>query len=166
VAYVLVVGLIVGGGYVLLSRLLGPWFNYDAWDVPLATLRPSLTAPIHLVGGQLLGTLGFWTLAALLSFALPSQSLSGKSGAWIYMAVAAVLAGLFSTQREGFGPAALLPALVVLSVLGPVSMQRVARHLAVSPGSSPHEGETVLLAAVALQFLAVLPIIPLERWLH
>ncbi len=150
----------------LLSRLLGPWFNYDAWDLPLSTLRPSLAASVSLFGGQLLGTLGFWTLAALLSCALTSQPLSGRSGAWTCMAAAAVLAGLFSAQREGFGPAALLPALVVLSVLGPISMQRVARQAAAWSDSSRHEGESVLLAAVALQFLALLPVLPVERWLR
>jgi hypothetical protein len=166
VAFVLVAGLVVGGGYVLLSRLLGPWFNYNAWDLPLASLRPGLAASTHFFAGQLLGTLGFWTLAALLSCALPLQRLSGRSGAWTCLATAAVLAGLLSAQRDGFGPAALLPALVALSVLGPISMQRVARHLAEGSTSGRHEGETVLLAAVSLQFLALLPIIPVERWLR
>jgi hypothetical protein len=166
VAYVLTVGLLVGGGYLLASRFLGPWFNYESWDVPLTSLQPGWSAPVALVGSRLLGSLGLWTLAAVLSCAPPSQPLSGKSGAWLCMAAAAALAGLFSTQRAGFGPASVLPALVVLSVLGPSSMQRVARHLAAWPGSSRHEGEAVLLAGVALQFLALLPALPLESWLR
>ncbi len=171
-AFVLGVGLIVGGGYVLLSRLLGPWFNYDAWDVPLALLRPSLE-PVRLAGGQLFGTLGCWTLAALLYCGLPSQPLSGKGGAWLMMTAAAVGSGVLSTQGGGVAAAALpalvaaafLPALVALAVLGPVAMQRVTRHLAAWPGSERHEGESVLLAAVVLQFAAVAATIPVERWL-
>src|SRR4029077_20011088 len=48
-AFVLVVGLAIGSGYVVLSRSLGPWFNFVVWDGPLASMRLSLKGLLHYV---------------------------------------------------------------------------------------------------------------------
>jgi hypothetical protein len=152
-AFTLVTGVCVGGGYVLLSRALGPWFNFSAWGDPGQLLRWNPVGPLQYVGDDLLGKLGVLTLATVLSFALPVAPWRGKTGLWMCMGAAAVAAGLLSTQTAEFGPATLIPSLVALAMVGPVSMQRVTGHLSAWPGSSRMSGQGVVLTALTLQFI-------------
>jgi hypothetical protein len=154
--FTLVVGVLVGGGHVALSWLLGPWFNSSVWGNPLQSIRWNLAEPLRFVGDHLLGRLGMLTLAAVLSFALPIAPWRGKGGLWMWMSMAALGAGLISTQTAGFGPATLVPSLVVLALVGPISMHRVMRQLAAWPGSSRIGGQGVVLTALTLQFIMFL----------
>jgi len=151
--FTLVLAILAGGGYVLLSNLWGPWFNVAAWGNPLESLRWNPGGILQLVGGDLLGKLGVLTLAAVLSFALPTSPWRGKGGLWMCLALAALAGTLVATQVASFNPAAATPCLVALAVLGPVSMQRVLSHLSAWPGSSRLTGEGVVLTALALQFV-------------
>lgn len=153
VTFTLVLGVCVGGGYVLLSRALGPWFNLSAWGEPGQWLRWNPAGPLQYLGSDLLGKLGVLTLATVLSFALPVAPWRGKAGLWVCMGVAAVASGLFSTQTAEFGATALIPSLVALAMVGPVSMQRVTGHLSAWPGSSRMGGQGVVLTALMLQFI-------------
>jgi hypothetical protein len=164
VAFTCALALLVGGGHVALSQALGPWFNHDMWDGPLQALRPNVVAPLHLVGDQLLGRLGVLTLAAVMSFAMPTAPWRGKGGLWMCMGIAALVAGLVSTQTTDAAPWALLPSVVALSVLGPLSMQRVTAHLSAWPGSNRLGGQGVVLIALALQFLVFLSSAASSRW--
>jgi uncharacterized membrane-anchored protein len=69
------------------------------------------------------------------------------------MGAGALAAGLVTTQTAGFGPAAVIPGLIVLALVGPISMYRVMRHLSAWPGSSRMGGQGVLLTALTLQFI-------------
>lgn len=151
--FTLALGILVGGGHVLLSRELGPWFNFSAWGDPLGALRWNPAAPLQFVGADLLGKLGVLTLATVLSFALPVEPWRGKVGLWMCLGLAALVSGLVSTQTTGFGPATLVPSLVALSLVGPVSMQRVTGHLSAWPGSTRLSGQGVVLTALSLQFI-------------
>lgn len=155
---------LIGGGYVALSMTLGPWFNFSAWDEPLRALRPSITAPLRYVGDHLLGRLAVPTLAAVLSFAMPTPPWRGKCGLWTCMGFAAVMLGLVSTQNAALGPESRVPAVVALAILGPISMQRVTRHLSAWPGSSRLGGQSVVLAALALQFIVFLSCLSAFPW--
>ena len=54
-AFAIAIALLCGGGFVLLSRLLGAWFNYYAWDVPISdALAPGLV--LRYVSDQLLAS--------------------------------------------------------------------------------------------------------------
>lgn len=152
-AFVLVLGILVGGGHALLSRQLGPWFNFIAWGDPLRSVHWNPAGPLQFVGSDLLGKLGVLTLATVLSFALPTAPWRGKGGLWLCMGMAALAAGLTATQMAGFGPAALIPSMIVLAMVGPLSIQRVTGHLSAWPGSSRLGGQGVVLTALALQFL-------------
>lgn len=165
ITFTLVIGVLIGGGYVALSEALGPWFNFNAWDHPFAALRFSVLRPLHYVGDHLLGKLGVLSLAAVLSFAMPTQPWRGKGGLWMCMGVAALVGGLLSTQSSAFGPQSLIASVVVLALVGPISMQRVTRHLAAWPGSSRLGGQGVVLAALTLQFIVFLACLSPSRWL-
>ena len=156
VAFTLMAGSLTAAGYVAFSQALGPWFNFSAWDAPFAAMRFDATVLLQYVGDPLLGKLGPVTLAAVLSFALPTPPWRGKGGLWMCMTLAALAAGMVSTQSAGFGPHSLIPIIVVLSIAGPISMQRVTRHLSAWPGSSRLGGQGVVIAALTLQFIVLL----------
>lgn len=161
VAYVITLGILMGGGYAALSYVLGPWFNLAAWDEPIRALRFSAGSEIRFVLGCLFGTLGIFAVTVLFSFALHARPWYGKAGIWLSMGVAAVLAGLASTTRTQ----ALLPTIVGLSILGTVSLQKVTRHLAAWGGSERYGGECVVLTALCLQFFVLCAAIPMDVWM-
>lgn len=158
-------GVAIAGGYVAFSQLLGPWFNFAAWDGPLGTLRFSALRPLDFLCDQLLGKLGVPTLAAVLSFAMPTEPWRGKSGLWMWMGLAGLASGLAATQSTASGPEALMPVVVSLALLGPISMQRITRHLSSWPGSSRLGGQGVVLAALALQFVVFFSTVTWSRWI-
>ena len=62
-------------------------------------------------------------------------------------------AGLIATQTTSFGSATLIPSLVMLALVGPISMLRVTGHLSAWPGSTRMSGQGVVLTALTLQFI-------------
>jgi len=68
------------------------------------------------------------------------------------MGFATVGAGLIATQSSFAGPQVLVPIVVLLALLGPISMQKITRHLSAWPGSTRLGGEGVVLAGLSLQF--------------
>ncbi|MEO5616197.1 MAG: hypothetical protein ABIS67_00350, partial [Candidatus Eisenbacteria bacterium] len=71
-------------------------------------------------------------------------------------AIAVVAGALLATQNARISARDLLPALVALAIVGPISAQRVTQHLAAWPGSSRLGGQAVVMAALVLQFVMLL----------
>lgn len=157
--FVLALGVFGGGGYVLLSQHLGPGFGAAATAVlPGIGFHPARA--LRLVGDQLLGRYGTLTLVVVMSVALPVRPWNGAGGIWMWMALAAVTCAVLATQTATPEAVALLPSVLALAIVGPVAMQRVARHLSAWPGSTRLAGQGVVLAALALQFTALLSRLP------
>lgn len=155
---------VIAGGYVALSQTLGPWFNYQVIDGPARALRLDGVTPLYYLGSHLLGKLALPTAAVVLSFAMPTPPWRGKGGLWTSMAIAAILSGLFATQSSHYGGHLLLPGIVSLSLLAPISMQRVTGHLSAWPGSTRLAGRGVVLTALALQFIVFLSCVSPAWW--
>jgi hypothetical protein len=160
VAFLIGVAVVCGGGYAALSALWGPWFNDAVWGGPVRTLQLDALRFLHYAGDELLGKLGVLTLTVVLSFALPVPPWRGRSGLWLFLGIAMLGVGLLATQSTRLGPQAMIPTVVVLAVIGPLSMQRVMKHLATWPGSTRLGGQGVVLAALALQFFMLLSSLP------
>lgn len=160
VPYTLGLGLFLGGGYLLLSRALGPWFNYHAWDLPVRSLRFDGPGLMRFVGSWLLGTLGVLTVTTVLSFALPTRTWRGPGGLWACVGVAAIAAALLATQSSAPEPQALAICVVALALVGPISMHRVSQHLSSWPDSTRMAGEGMLLLVLVLQFVALFSAVP------
>ena len=152
-ALVLTVGLACGGGYVMLSKSLGDWFNFSAFDGPLSALRFRPARLLHFVGDVLLGRLGVLTLSTVMAFALPTRPWRGPAGLWTWVAFAALVAGFVATQSLRVTPSDLIPVMTALALVGPISAQKVTQHLSAWPGSSRLGGRGVVLTALALQFI-------------
>jgi hypothetical protein len=155
---------VIAGGYVGLSLVLGPWFNFQVIDAPARALRLDAVTPLYYVGNHLLGKLALPTLAVVMSFAMPTPPWRGKGGLWTCLGIAAVLSGLFATQSTSYGGHLLLPGIVALSLLAPISMQRITGHLSAWPGSTRLAGRGVVLAALALQFVVFLSCVSPAWW--
>jgi len=147
---------LVGGGQFAMTRLLGEGFNLHAWQIParLAWFQP--VGLLILLGSQLLGTLGVLTLASVLAFALPVRPWQGAGGLWTWIGFAALGAAMLATQSLAPSPDALPPAIVAFAIVGPISIQRLVKHLSAWPGSSRKAGQNVVLTAIALQFVMLL----------
>ncbi len=160
VPYTLGMALFLGGGYVLLSRYLGPWFNYYAWDLPVRSLHFDGPGLLHFAGSRLLGTLGVLTVMTALSLALPTRPWRGLGGLWLCIGLAAVAAGLLATQSATPEPQGLAICVAALALVGPISMYRVSQHLSTWPDSSRMAGEATVLVVLVLQFVALFSGVP------
>ena len=154
-ALVITVALACGGGYVFLSKSLGDWFNFSAFDGPMSALRFRPDRLLHFVGDVLLGRLGVLTLSTVMAFALPTRPWRGPAGLWTWVAFAALVAGVVATQSLRVSPSDLIPVMTALALVGPISAQKVTQHLSAWPGSSRLGGHDVVLTALALQFIVL-----------
>jgi hypothetical protein len=155
IAYSLGLAAIVGATQIGFSKLFGAWFNYVVWDAGLHAMRFDPVALLQFIGTQLLGTLGVFTFATVLSFALPIPPWRGAVGIWTWMALAGLLAGVTASQGGGELAEAGRIAAMVLAIVGPLAARRITQHLSTWPGSSRVGGQTVVLTALALQFVTL-----------
>src|SRR5206468_3872617 len=121
----------------------------------LQAMRFEPLALLWFVGTQLLGTFGVFALATVLSFALPTRPWRGATGIWTWMAFAALAAGIVATQGSSAPGEAVRGVAAILVVVGPVSARRITQHLSTWPGGTRMGGQTVVLTALALQFVTL-----------
>ena len=155
IAYSIGLAVLVCAAQLELPQSLGPGFNSSAWSAGLQQMRFSPVTLLQFVGTQLLGTLGVFTLATVLSFALPIPPWRGAVGIWTWMAFAALAAGILATQSGHAPGEAMRTTAMILAIAGPVSVQRITQHLSNWPGGSRMGGQSVVLAALALQFVTL-----------
>lgn len=126
-----------------------------ALGLGLATLHFEPVGLLQFIGVQMLGTLGVFTLATVLSFALPVRPWQGAVGIWTWLALASLIAGVVATQAGAAPLDAMRSVAVILAIVGPVSARRITQHLSNWPGGSRAGGEAVVLTALALQFVTL-----------
>jgi len=96
---------------------------------------------------------------------METEPWSGRVGLWMCVGLSALLGAITATQSRLYGPEALIPGIVALSLMGPILAQRVTRHLAAWRDPDRAGGENVVCAATLFQFFAVLAAAPVDRWL-
>lgn len=163
--FALTTGVLIAAGYAWMSYELGPWFNWSAFDGPISAMRFDAIVPLRSLFDPILRTFGVWTIAALLSLSMETEPWSGRVGLWMCVGLASFLGAITATQSRLFGPEALVPGIVALSLLGPILAQRVTRHLAAWRDPDEAGGQNVVCAATLLQFAAVLAAAPVDAWL-
>jgi hypothetical protein len=145
------------GSALLLSERIGPWWRTAAL-LPAFAFHPARA--LRLIGDQLLGRYSVLTLVVVLSAALPVRPWRGAGGIWMWMTFATIGGALLATQTSTPDALALLPLALALAIVGPIAMQRVAKHLSAWPGSTRLAGQGVVLVALALQFTALISRLP------
>jgi len=162
-AFATVALVLIGGGYLIFSGMFGPWFNFAAWDQPIAALAAGAAAWMPFTVGHVLGRLAICALAVVFSFAISTQPWHERRGQWMWFALAGLVASLAAGPN---GPAAqsLQPSLVGALLAGAIAIDLVARHLADSFGGQSHDGESVIFVAVALQAFLFIALAPTPAW--
>jgi hypothetical protein len=151
--FALGIAALCGAGYWGLTRWLGPWFSFYTWEVPVHASAVDGARILRDLGPALFGTLGVLAVPAMLSLVLPTPLWRGRPGIWVWSAIAAVGSGLVATlDPDAFRPV-LSPTQVLLSVLGPIALQRVVRHLSAWPGSGRLGRPAMVYLLLAAQFL-------------
>ncbi len=151
----LVSGLLLAAGTIALSPQLGPWFHAAGSSAPLERLAFSPRAALEFASSVLLGKLGLFSLVVVLSYALSSEPWRDREGLWIWLGLAAVLAGALASQDARADGSALVSSVAALPLLGTLALQRIVHHLADRSGRDGPGGEAVMLAALAIQFLVL-----------
>jgi hypothetical protein len=151
------------GGYALLAAWLGPWFVFYTWNLPA---HWSHVAPIRIeryIGGGLLGMLGGLTVPALLSLMLPEPPWRGRSGLWAWLGAAACGTGLLATLDPSAWKHVFIPSMMAMSVLGPLSIWRLAHALGESSTATRDRALAAGCALLALQFVPLIYNVHVER---
>lgn len=149
-ALAIVVG--CGGGYLLLTKTLGPWFAFYTWDVPSHWSQFSGIRVLHYVGDALVGTLGVLFIPTLLSLGLPSKPWRGPSGLWVWTGIGAIGTGLLATLDPAAYRHTLMPTMMAFSILGPLSLHRLALE-ATAYRANSRAAMTIVFSVLSLQFL-------------
>lgn len=144
------------GGYALLAAWLGPWFSFYTFDMPAHWSRLDPIKIRRYLGEGLIGTLGPLTAPVVLSLALPRAPWRGPEGIWMWAGVGAMGTGLLATFDPSAWRHVFLPTMVFLSVLGPVSLGRLADDWSARPGANRSR---VFAAAYLLLLWQFLPLV-------
>ncbi len=159
-AFAAALAFVYGGAHVLLSWRMGPWYNFETYDAVILALAPAPLGLLRFIGQTLLGPLNVLALTTLMAFALPVKPWQGPGGTWTCIGGGLLIVALLATQVAGAGPGAAVLSVMALALAGPLSMQRVTRHLAAWPGSTRVGGQSMVLTALALQFVVLAAHVP------
>jgi hypothetical protein len=143
----------VGGGFTVLSYWLGPWFSFYVLDVPAHWSHLSGPRILTYLGERLMGTLGVLAGAAVLSLALQVRPWRGRDGLWVWVGLAGIGSGLLATLDPEAYRHVLMPTLLAFSILGPISLHRIATEMTASRTTQLKPTLGVMFGVLALQFL-------------
>ena len=144
------------GGFVLLTRLLGPWFSFYVYDVPSHWSQISHVRIFQgYLGSELIGRFGGLSVPVILSLMLPERPWRGEAGLWWWAGLGGLATGVLATLDPYAFVHTLMPTLAALAVLGPIALHRLAQRLA-APEGSPELARAAICAVLALQFLPLL----------
>lgn len=142
-----------GGGYLLLSAWLGPWFSFYTWDVPSHWSHVSEGRLQRYLGERLVGQTGPLLLAVLAAAFVVDRPWRGRSGVWCAMGLGGLATGLMATLDPGAFKHTFLGTLLALAVLGPVLLQRLAARAAERELLPAPRAQALACVVLALQFL-------------
>jgi hypothetical protein len=151
-----------GGGYGLLQLALGPWFSFYTWEVPSHWSQFSRIRLFNYLSHGVFGSLALLTIASLLSLAVPERPWRGPSGIWAWATLGALGTGVLATLDPYAYRHVLSPTMVALSIMGPLSLHRVALRL-VAGGGNRTAAVVVPTLLLVLQFVPL--VYPVRRQL-
>lgn len=143
----------IGGGFAALSTWLGPWFSFYTLDVPSHWSQLSVGRVVTYLGDRLMGHLGVLAGAAALSLGLQVRPWRGRDGLWLWVGLAGIGSGLLATLDPEAYRHVLMPTLLAFSILGPISLHRIATELTSTRTAQLKPTLGIVFGVLALQFL-------------
>lgn len=133
VVYAVALVAFCGGGFLLLSWWLGPWFRFYVFDVPRHWTHPSVARVGIYLLHTLLGHLELLTLPAMVWTFQPHRPWRDPDGLWLWVAFGGIATGLLATLDPYAARHTLLPTIACLALAGPIAIDRVTRQLQETP---------------------------------
>ena len=153
-AYALTLLAVAGGGFLLLTLWLGPWFPFYTYDVPSHWSHINVIRIMNYVSKDVFSTWGVCAVPAVFGL-WPAWREGDRRTLLAWFAWGGGLAaGLLATLDPYAYRHTLMPVVVSLSLLAPIALQRAFR--AVMNGSVSERAITVLAGALLIvQYPAV-----------
>ncbi len=144
------------GGFLALTRWLGPWYSFYTYDVPSHWSQFSRGRVLQYLSRDAFGKFAMLTVPIVVALGLPQRPWRGAGAIWLWMAGGGLGTGLLATLDPYAYFQVLMPSLAAFAVMGPIAIQRVTARLASAHG--PHAASSSPLAhgLLALAFLPLL----------
>ena len=166
-AYALTLLAVAGGGFLLLTLWLGPWFPFYTYDVPSHWSQISRARILVYVGDVLAGKFGALTIPTLMAVTLggnpvgpqdADRSRRGPEWIWYWAALGGVGTGLLATLDPYAYFHTLMPTIAAFSVAGPIALHRLSLRLEsfIVSKANPNAVSPLACAVLALAFLPLI----------
>jgi hypothetical protein len=154
--FALAIALGCGGGYALLAAWLGPWYRFFTLEVPSGWSELSRGRILTYLGHGVFGTLALLSVPVLLSLARAERPWRGPSGIWMWAGLGAIGTGLLATLDPSAYRHVMIPTMVTLAILGPISLARVSRDLESAGAGAARVPSVLFSGMLLLQFVPLL----------
>ena len=144
-----------GGGFLVLTRVLGPWFAFYTWDVPSHWSQLNLGRIQAYVRNGLFGLIGPMTVGSLLSLALPERAWRGRAGVWAWTCAAGIATGMMASLDPNAWKHLFIPTMACCSLFGPIALHRLAERLVGEQQERATRVSVVCAAVLVLQYGAL-----------
>ena len=152
------IALVVGtsGVYWLISMWLGPWFRFYTYEVPKGWSEFSHGRLVAYLGDGLFGQMAAMSIPCVLALGSGERPWRSPSGLWMWTGLAGLGTGVLATLDPWAYRHVFTPTIVALAILGPISLDRLARQLEAGTSAGRGLGTAVAYWVLALQFLPLL----------
>lgn len=151
--FTLWVAVFAGLGFTGLHYWLGPWFSFYTVEIPSRWSEFSVVRLLSYFGDRLFGHLGVLAGATVLSLSLPVRPWRGRDGIWVWMGLGAIGTGVLASLDPEAYRHALMPTMLAFSILGPISLHRIATEMTLTRTTQIRTTMGILCGLLALQFL-------------
>ncbi|MEO5617017.1 MAG: glycosyltransferase family 39 protein [Candidatus Eisenbacteria bacterium] len=152
--YTIAVSAVAGGGFLLLSLWLGPWFRFYVHEVPSLWSEFSRGRIRDYFADIVLGKFGALSIPVAMVMAI--RYYSGRRGPewiWHWTAVAGLATGVLSTLDPYAYYHVLMPTIAAFAVSGPVAMYRLGQRLGAGSAVPGAPIPAAVCVVLALQFI-------------
>jgi len=164
--YALAVAVVAGGGFLLLSNWLGPWFSFYVQEVPSRWSEFSRGRVRDYFADIVVGKFGALSIPTAIAIAMPA--VTGRRGPewiWYWTASAGMATGVLATLDPYAYYHVLMPTIAAFAVAGPVAMVAIGRRLTADPAGAwpvPASGMHSGAIPAATCLVLVLQFLPLS----
>jgi hypothetical protein len=152
--YTFAVSAVAGGGFLLLSWWLGPWFTFYVQEVPSRWSEFSRGRVRDYFADIVIGKFGALSIPAAIVMSI--RYYTGKRGPewiWHWTAIAGLATGVLATLDPYAYFHVLMPTIAAFAVSGPIAMVRIGKRLGAGSAQPGAPIPAAVCVVLALQFV-------------